>query len=306
MSSMREAVRSVLAHAVGAQERWRSGVAYNPLSAGMAQDPYPVYAAMHRLSPVHRSRLMNARLFTRHADGDAILRDHRKFVSDPRKGTLTRRQQAMLPPPEEYTLLFLDPPDHTRLRALANKAFTPRVIHRLETRIRAIMASLLDAVEDPGGFDLMEAVAQPLPVIVVAEMLGVAPEDRAQFKTWSVQRARLLEPTVSPRERRIAQTASSGFDAYFRKIVAARRAEPREDILSALVQAEDEGERLTERETLNMLRLLLIAGNETTTNLIGNGMLALLRNPDQLRRLREDPGLIPSAVAELLRFDSPV
>ena len=113
--------------------------------------------------------------------------------------------------------------------------------------------------------------------------------------------ARLLEPTVSPREREIAQIASSGFDAYFRKIIAARRAEPRDDILSALVQAEDEGNRLTERETLNMLRLLLIAGNETTTNLAGNGMLALLRNRDQLRRLREDPGLIPSAVEDLFR-----
>ncbi len=303
---MREVVRSVLAHAIVAGERWRSGVAYNPLSGRMAQDPYPVYAAMRRRSPVHRSRLMNAWLFTRHADADVILRDHRNFGNDPRKGTLTPRQQAMLPPPEEFTLLFLDPPDHTRLRALVNKAFTSRAINALEGRIRTILASQLDAIEDPGSFDLMEAVAQPLPVIVVAEMLGVPLEDRAQFKAWSMQRARLLEPTVSPREREIAQIASSGFDAYFRKIIAARRTEPRDDILSALVQAQDEGNRLTERETLNMLRLLLIAGNETTTNLVGNGMLALLRNPDQLRRLREDPELIPSAVEELMRFDSPV
>ena len=302
---MREAIRSVLAHAIVAGERWRRGVAYNPLSARMAQDPYPVYAAMHRRSPVHRSRLMNAWLFTRHADADAILRDHRNFGSDPRKGTLTPRQQAMLPPSEEFTMLFLDPPDHRRLRVLVNKAFTSRAVNALEARIRTILASLLDAIDDPGGFDLMEAVAQPLPVIVVAEMLGVPPEDRAQFKTWSAQRARLLEPTVSPREREIAQIASSGFDAYFRKIIAARRVEPRDDILSALVQAEDEGNCLTQRETLNMLRLLLIAGNETTTNMIGNGMLALLRNPDQLRRLRRDPSLIPTAVEELLRYDSP-
>ena len=305
MSSMREAIRSVLAHAIVAGERWRSGVAYNPLSARMAQDPYPVYETMRRRDPVHRSRLMNAWLFTRHADADAILRDQRNFGNDPRKGTLTPRQQAMLPPPEEFTLLFLDPPDHTRLRALVNKAFTSRAINALEGRIRTILASQLDAIEDPGSFDLMEAVAQPLPVIVVAEMLGVPLEDRAQFKAWSMQRARLLEPTVSPREREIAQIASSGFDAYFRKIIAARRTEPRDDILSALVQAQDEGNRLTERETLNMLRLLLIAGNETTTNLVGNGMLALLRNPDQLRRLRRDPSLIPNAVEELLRYDSP-
>ena len=248
---------------------------------------------------------MNAWLFTRHPDADAILRDHRNFASDPRRGTLTSRQETMLPPPEEFTMLFLDPPDHTRPRALVNKAFTSRAVNALEARIRSILASLLDAIEDPGSFDLMEAVAQPLPVIVVAEMLGVPLEDRAQFKAWSMQRARLLEPTVSPREREIAQIASSGFDAYFRKIIAARRTEPRDDILSALVQAQDEGNRLTERETLNMLRLLLIAGNETTTNLVGNGMLALLRNPDQLRRLRQDPSLIPTAVEELLRYDSP-
>ena len=144
---------------------------------------------------------MNAWLFTRHADADAILRDHRNFASDPRRGTLTARQEAMLPPPEEFTMLFLDPPDHTRPRALVNKAFTSRAVNALEARIRSILASLLDAIEDPGSFDLMEAVAQPLPVIVVAEMLGVPPEDRAQFKTWSVQRAPAGAHGQPPRTR---------------------------------------------------------------------------------------------------------
>ena len=273
--SVREALRAALAHATVAGERWRSGVAYNPLSARMAQDPYPVYAAMRARGPVHRSRLMNAWLVTRHADADAILRDHRTFANDPRQGTLTARQAAMLPPPDEFTLLFLDPPDHTRLRALVTQAFTARAVNALETRIRTLLGALLEDIDDLSGFDLMAAVAQPLPVIVVAEMLGVPPEDRAQFKIWSGQRARLLEPTVSPREREIALAASTGFDAYFRSIIEIRRAAPRDDILSALVQAEDEGGHLTERETLNILRLLLIAGNETTTNLIGNGMLAL-------------------------------
>ena len=306
MNSIPEAIRSVLAHAAVAGERLLSGVAYNPLSSRMAQDPYPIYADIRRRSPVHRSRLMNAWLFTRHADVDAILRDQRNFGSDPRNGKLTARQQAMLPPPQEFTLLFLDPPDQRRLRALVSKAFTSRAINALESRIRTITSSLLDDIADPGGFDLMAAVAQPLPVIVVAEMLGVPLQDRAQFKAWSVQRARLLEPTVNPHDRKIAQVATSGFDAYFRKIIAARRAQLRDDILSALVHAEEEGDQLTERETLNMLRLLLIAGNETTTNLIGNGMLALLRNPSQLQRLRQDPSLIPTAVEELLRYDSPV
>ena len=306
MSSVGEAIRSTIVSAVLLRERWQSGVAYNPLSDRMAQDPYPVYAALRTRDPVHRSRLINGWMFSRHADVDAILRDHRHFGNDPRDGTLSPRQRAMLPPADEFTMLFLDPPDHTRLRALVNKAFTPKTVNALEPHIRSILATLLDDIEDPGAFDLMQAVAQPLPVIVIAEMLGVPPEDRPQFKVWSAQRARLLEPTIGRREREAGAAASRAFDAYFRSIVEARRAEPRDDILSALVQAEDEGERLTERETLNMLRLLLIAGNETTANLIGNGILALLRNPEQLRRLRDDPGLIPAAVEELMRFDSPV
>ncbi len=306
MSSVGEAIRSAIVSAVLLRERWQSGVAYNPLSDRMAQDPYPVYAALRARDPVHRSRLINAWMFSRHADVDAILRDHRHFGNDPHDGTLSPRQRAMLPPADEFTMLFLDPPDHTRLRALVNKAFTPKTVNALEPHIRSILATLLDDIEDPGAFDLMQAVAQPLPVIVIAEMLGVPPEDRPQLKVWSAQRARLLEPTIGRREREAGAAASKAFDAYFRSIVEARRAEPRDDILSALVQAEDEGERLTERETLNMLRLLLIAGNETTANLIGNGTLALLRNPEQLRRLRDDPSLIPSAVEELIRFDSPV
>ena len=306
MFSADRALRSAIAGAALLRERWQCGIAYNPLSAGTVQNPYPVYSALRSRSPVHRSRLMNAWVFTRHADVDAILRNHRIFGSDPRKGNLSPRQRKLLPPAAEFTMLMLDPPDHTRLRGLVNKAFTRRAVNALEPRVRGILGGLLDDIEDPASFDLMQAVAQPLPVIVIAEMLGVPPEDRARFKIWSAQRARLLEPTISPRERALGDEASRAFDAYFRPIIQARRAAPREDIVSTLAQAEDEGEHLTERETLNMLRLLLAAGNETTTNFIGNGMLALLRNPDQLQRLRENPGLIPTAVDELLRFDSPV
>ena len=306
MFSVSEMIRSTVVNAVLLRERWRSGVAYNPLSARMAQDPYPVYAALGAEDPVHRSRLLNAWLFTRHADVDAILRDHRHFGNDPRKGTLSPRQRAMLPPPDEFTMLLLDPPDHTRLRALVSKAFTPRAVKALEPRIRGILGTLLDDIVDPAAFDRMQAVARPLPVIIIAEMRGVPAEDRAQFRIWSAQRARLLEPTISRRERKAGESASRAFDAYFRPLIEQRRAAPRGDILSALVQAQDGGERLSERETLNMLRLLLIAGNETTVNLIGNGILALLRNPGQLQRLREDPGLIPTGVEELLRFDAPV
>ena len=306
MFSMRQAIRSVVVGAMLARERWQSGVVYNPLSRQTAQDPYPVYAALRERDPVHRSGLMNAWLFTRHVDIDTILRDHRRFGNDPRKGNLSRRQRANLPADEEFTMLFLDPPDHKRLRALVNKAFTPKAVNALEPHIRKLLGALLDEIDDPAGFDLMQAVAQPLPVIVIAEMLGVPPEDRAQFKVWSDQRARTLEPSIDARERALAETANQSLNEYFRPIIEERRAAPKDDIVSALAQAEEEGDRLTEREMLNMLRLLLIAGNETTTNLIGNGVLALLRYPDQLQRLREDPSLIPSAVDELLRFDSPV
>ena len=304
--TMREAVRSLAVNALLLRERWQSGVSYNPLAAEMAQDPYPTYAKLRARDPVHRSRLMNAWVFTRYADVDAVLRDHRRFSSDPRKRTAARRQQASLPSVEEPSMLFLDPPDHTRLRALVNKAFTPRAVAALEPRIREIMTTLLDAVDDPSAFDLMKAVAKPLPVIVIAEMLGIPPEDRAQFAVWSDQRARILEPTLTPGERETAEAAMRALDEYLRPIISERRDAPRDDIISALAQAEEAGDKLTEREVLVMLRLLLVAGNETTTNLIGNGVLALLRHPDQLAALRGDAALVPSAVEELLRFDSPV
>ena len=305
MMAMRDAIRSVAVGTLLMRERWQSGVSYNPLSAEMAQDPYPTYAKLRGRDPVHRSRLMDAWVFSRFADVDAILRDHRHFSSDPRKRVASGRR-ASLPNVEEPSMLFLDPPDHTRLRALVNKAFTPRAVAALEPHIRELMTTLLDAVDDPAAFDLMEAVAKPLPVIVIAEMLGIPPDDRAQFAVWSNQRARILEPTLSPEERETADAAMRSLDEYLMPIISARRVDPKDDIISALAQAEEEGDKLTEREVLIMLRLLLVAGNETTTNLIGNGVLALLRHPDQLAALREDPGLIPSAVEELLRFDSPV
>ena len=306
MLSVSEAVRSGVVNLLVLRERLQTGLAYNPLSARMVRDPYPVYAALRARAPVHRSRLLKAWVFTRHADVDAILRDHRRFGNDPRKGTLSSRQRAMLPPPDEFSLLYLDPPDHTRLRAHVSKAFSPKAVEAFAPRIRGILGDLLDDIDDPASFDLMEAVAGPLPAIVIAEMLGFPAEDRARFKAWSAQRARLLEPTGSRREGEAGRKVSLAFDAYSRPILEERRASPRDDIVSALVRAQDRGELLSEREILNLLRLLLAAGSETTTNLIGNGILALLRHPDQLRRLREVPSLIPGAVEELLRFDAPV
>jgi cytochrome P450 len=307
MRAMRQAIRSVVANAVLVRERWQSGVAYNPLSSRMAQDPYPAYAALRDRDPVHRSRLMNAWVFTRHSDVDTILRDHRHFSNDPRKGELTRRQRLNLPADDEFTMLFLDPPDHKRLRALVNKAFTPKAVNALEPHIRSLLGSLLDDIDDPaGGFDLMEAVAQPLPVIVIAEMLGVPPEDRERFNEWSNIVSLIVDPLLDDQQVRRVQQAVDEVFSYFEAVAEERRRDPKDDLVSALVTAEVDGERLEQGDLLVNLLLVLVAGNETTRNLIGNGALALLRNPDQLRRLRHDPGLLNGAVDELLRFDSPV
>ena len=299
-------MRALAAGAAALPERWRSGAAFNPIAARMRRNPYPAYARLRERSPVHRSRVLNAWVFTRYADVEAILRDFRRFSNRPDSVSPDRRRRRSVPPRADWTMLFLDPPDHTRLRSLVNQAFTPRVVDALEPHIRTVMHELLDAVDDPACFDLMRAVAGPLPVIVIAEMLGVPPEDRARFAEWSHARARILEPLVGARERARADAAGAAFDAYFLPIIQARRREPRDDIVSALAQAEEAGDALTEREMLTMLRLLLIAGNETTTNLIGNGVLALLEHPEQMRLLREDASRIPAAVEELLRFDTPV
>ena len=297
-------LKSLAVNALLIPERWRAGVAYNPLSDEMVRDPYPVYTRLRERSPVHYSRLVGGLVLSRYADVDRVLRDHARFSSNPdlRKSPKTGYRQPL----EERSMLFMDPPDHTRLRALVNKAFTRPAINALEPRIRAIMAGLLDYIEDPNGFDLMEAVAVPLPVIVIAEMLGIPQEDRARFRIWSDQRARLLEPMLTRAEHKTAAEAWVQLGQYFLSIIKSRQGEPRDDIMTRLVQAEEQGDTLSETEMLNMLRLLLVAGNETTTNLIGNGMLALLRHPDQIQALRDNPGLIPAAVDELLRYDSPV
>ena len=301
---VRRAIQSLAANTLLIPERWRTGIAYNPSSYGMVQDPYPVYAQLRERSPVHYSRLAGGLVLSRYADVDQVLRAHVRFSSDPdvRKSPKIGYTQ----PRQERSMLFMDPPDHGRLRTLVNKAFTRSAINALEPRIRVIMTALLDAIEEPGGFDLMETVALPLPVIVIAEMLGIPQQDRARFRLWSDQRARLLEPMLTKSERELAVEAAKKLNDYFLSIINSRQGAPQDDIMTRLVQAEEQGDTLTETEMLNMLKLLLIAGNETTTNLIGNGMLALLRHPQQLQALRDDPGLIPVAVDELLRYDSPV
>ncbi len=279
-----------------AWERRESGVAYDFISEEVKTDPYPTYRRLRTLDPVHRMRTIDAWALTRYRDVEAVLRDHARFANADRVFVETI----------SMSLLELDPPAHTRLRLLVSKAFTPRAVARLHGRIQEITDERLDAVDGMQRFDLVAALGYPLPVTVIAEMLGVRPRDLELFKGWSNVLALSVNAILTAEQVRAIKQAADEAYAYFETIIDERRRQPREDLVSALLAAEEEGDRLTRDEMLAVMLLILVAGNETTRNLIGNGMLALLRNPGELRRLREDPGLLDSAVEELLRYDSPV
>ncbi len=297
------------------KERLRTGVAFNPLSAKYRDDPYPKLKQLREQDPVHWMELTGAWQFTRYEDVMSILRDPR-FSADrepPETGLIDHElvQQSEFVQMFQENLLGLDPPDHTRLRKLVNRAFTPRVVAELEPRIREISAELLDEAEARAAangreIEVMKDLAEPLPVIVISEMLGVPAEDRGRFRRWSYDLARALDPLFDREVLDNADRAVRELKEYFRPLVQQRREQPGDDLISALVRAEEEGDRLSEEELYAFCILLLGAGSETTTNLIGNGLLALMRQPDQLDRLRDDPSLHESAIAELLRFDCPV
>lgn len=280
-------------------ERLESGVAFNPLSAALIADPYPIYARFREKDPVHRVRVLDGWLLTRYEDVDLVLRDYRRFSNDMPDSTSHRTGLI--------TMLDYDPPDHTRLRALVSQAFTPRAIRRLGPRISALADELVrEAANNGPELDLMATVAYPLPVRVIAEMLGVPASDLALFERWSNQIAMNVEPIVTDAEVERIRQAGRELEEYFEDIIRDRRRNPREDMITALLAAEDEGDRLSHRELIMTLVLLLVAGNETTRNLIGNGMLALLEHPGQLAELRRRPERMETAISEFLRFDPPV
>ncbi len=293
-----------------AEERIRGGIAWWPLGRRYLADPYPFLHRLREKNPCHRSPLTKMFLVSRYEDVDRILRDHKRFSNDLRRGTRARRSapRSKLVP----SMLSLDPPDHTRLRGLVNRAFTPRQVAKMEDYVRSAAHRLLDEATGAGRanssaeFDLMASFAAPLPTLVIARMIGVPDDDIGRFKDWSDRFARALEPILTEREAQDMFRASAQFADYFADVIEERRKSPRDDLVSRLVEAEYEENRLTSEETQVMLRLLLVAGNETTTNLVGNGMLALLRRPEQMQALRDQPGLLKDAVEELVRFDSPV
>ena len=274
-------------------------------------NPYPAYAGLRSEAPVHRVALPDGRgmwLVTRYEDVSAVLKDER-FVKDWRNA-LTPEQLAQIPPipdvmkPLARNMLDTDPPDHERLRSLVQKAFTPRLIERMRPRVQAIADVLLDAVEDKGEMDLIDDYAFPLPITVIAELLGVSTEDRNKFREWS--NAAVSGDTTQEYMEKVLLPHMQAFTDYLRAMFEEKRKNPKDDLISGLVRAKEAGDKLSEDELLGMVFLLLIAGHETTVNLIGNGMLALLQHPDQLQRLREDPSLIKPAIEELLRYDGPV
>ena len=275
-------------------------------------NPYPLYARLREQDPVMWDERTTAWVLTRHSDVYAVLRDPRFSAARMSIGTewIPEELQAKLVPPVRAVMrqiLFLDPPDHTRLRGLVSKAFTPRVVESLRPRIQALVDDLLDRVQPAGRVNFVQDFAYPLPAIVIAEMLDVPPEDRDLFIKWTGDFARLLDGFDMSFEGVIqALSGVSEFMDYFRAIVKQRRTAPRDDLLQAMISAEEQGDKLNEEELLGNCVLLLAAGHGTTTHLLSNGMLALLRNPEQLELWRTHPELASSAVVELLRYDSPV
>jgi cytochrome P450 len=274
---------------------------FNPFSPEVREDPYPTYAELRKHYPVYN--VGPFAVISRYEDVLHVMKDPRLFSSAGMGEPLVAGRPTQ-------TVVNADPPDHTRLRNLVNRAFTSRMVASLEPRISEITTQLLDAVgaADEPETDIIRDLAVPLPVIVIAEILGVEPEHREDFKRWSeAVVSQVIQPGQSPNgEFNVIGDDVDGFREYFEAVIAERRREPRDDLISALVRAENEDGGLTPDEVLAFTALLLVAGNETTTNLIGNAVLALLRNPDQLAKVLADPDLLPNVVEESLRHDSPV
>ncbi|MGI8925497.1 MAG: cytochrome P450 [Tepidiformaceae bacterium] len=287
-----------------------TGLAMTPLDPAFREDPHPILDVLREREPVHYNALLGTWMLTRHEDVEAILRN-RDLSVDPRKSSddnIMRRlrMQRMEENKREPSMLFLDPPDHDRLRGLVNKAFTPKAVDAMGPRIQQVADELLDKLEGRGEFDLIADFSAPLPTIVIAEMLGVDPADQKRFKAWSDVVVNGLNPFLSDEERAPVEAAGKELDAYLSAAVAERRANRRTDLISGMIEAEEAGQQLTDAEIVTMCGLLLLAGNLTTTDLIGNGVLALLRNPAEMEKLRADPSLIRNAVEEMLRYDPPV
>jgi cytochrome P450 PksS len=281
----------------------------NIVSAEFKADPFPFFSLLRASEPVYRTTLPDKTplwLLSRYDDVAALLRDER-FKKN-RRHALTKEQLRKLPwtppmfRPLERNMLDLDPPDHTRLRSLVHKAFTPSLVEQMRSRTRAIADELLDRIVWTGEMDLIKDFALPLPMTIITEILGVPRKDHDKFHKWSQAVVSLTSP--SPTLRVLPSVWK--FIRYLRQFFKLRRRDPKDDLVSALIKAEEAGDKLNEDELLAMVFLLLIAGHETTVNLIGNGTLALIENPNEMNKLLSEPSLVKPAVEELLRYTSPV
>jgi cytochrome P450 len=282
---------------------------FNPMSPDFIRDPYPAFARLRETDPMLMTPL-KAYLASKHADVGFILRD-RRFGKDFAGRTVARYGPEILNEPVfrsmSHWMLTQDPPDHTRLRGLVVKAFTARRVEDMRTRIQSIVDDSIDRVEKQGRMDLIADYAFRLPVIVICDMLGIPEEDREIFFQRERTGGRLLDPV--PLSRAEIDEANQGHQnslLYFQRLFELRRRQPGDDLTTQLVQAEEDGSKLTNEELCGNIILLFVAGHETTVNLIGNGLLALHRNPDQLALLKSRPELMPNAIEEFLRYDSSV
>jgi cytochrome P450 len=282
------------------------GIALTALDETFRENPYGVLADIQADIAVLHDEELKRYIYTRHDDVKAILRD-KDLWSDPRKANPeTFSAEFLGRQDEEPSMLLMDEPGHRRLRMLVSSSFTPAAVERWRPRVRETVARVLDGITDR-EFDLIQRFAGPVPTVVIAEMLGIDPEMHGAFKTWSDTSVKVsFNPFSSPEELAAGEAAEQALNDFFRAEIARRRAAPGDDLISDMIRTKAEGETLTEAEIIAQCNLLLIAGNVTTTDLIGNGVKALLDYPEQLTKLRENPGLIENAVEEMLRYDSPV
>jgi cytochrome P450 len=276
---------------------------YNPLSPEVQANPFPYYAFLRHSHPAAWLEPLQAWAISRYRDVDQAIKSPQIFSS---AKWLSVSIGDLNPVPEVPWMIETDPPDHSRLRKLVSKGFTPRMVSRLEPRIRTIARELLEPLRAKREFDFMREFAGVLPVIVIAEMLGVEPERRADFKRWSDDIVRGTNRPNDETVRNEIKRSNAELRAYLQKTIAQRRVEPRDDLLTALVRAEEDQQTLTADEVLAMAALVLAAGNETTTNLLGNTVLALLIRPADFAAVRNDRGLVPRLLEEVLRYDSPL
>lgn len=299
--------------------RYRSPMAatdtfgFAPEDPSFVADPYPVYERLRSEAPLHYDAATDHWLVSRYDDVNALLRDRR--LGRTYRHVATDDEMSRPSPPDahapfwhliEHGILDMEPPDHTRVRRLVSKAFTPRMVESMRASIDRLMNGLVDRVQGPGEFDLLREIAEPLPVAVIAELLGIPEVDQPHLRPWSADICRMYELHPDEEDAAVAVRACLEFSRYLRDLSRERRARPTGDLISELALVVDDGERLTEDELIGTCVLLLNAGHEATVNVTANGWWTLFRHPEALAALRSDPSLVPSAVEELMRWDTPL